>query len=48
MNWQWVIDNAGRIIDLAVDHLAITAPAVLFATLIAVPLGWLALSLIHI
>ena len=42
MNWQWVIDNAGRIIDLAGDHLAITAPAVLFATLIAVPLGWLA------
>lgn len=42
MNWQWVTDNAGRIGDLAVDHLAITVPAVLLASLIAVPLGWLA------
>lgn len=42
MNWDWLHANAGRIGSLAMDHLAISAPAILLAFLVAVPLGWLA------
>lgn len=42
MNWGWLSANSGRIGSLALDHLAISAPAILLAFLVAVPLGWLA------
>lgn len=42
MNWGWLSANAGRTGSLALDHLAISAPAILLAFLVAVPLGWLA------
>lgn len=42
MNWGWLSANSGRIGSLALDHLAISAPAMLLAFLVAVPLGWLA------
>lgn len=42
MNWDWLHANAGRTGLLALDHLAISAPAILLAFLVAVPLGWLA------
>lgn len=42
MNWGWLSANSGRIGSLALDHLAISAPAILLAFLLAVPLGWLA------
>lgn len=42
MNWGWLHANAGRTGSLALDHLAISAPAILLAFLVAVPLGWLA------
>lgn len=42
MNWGWLSSNSGRIGSLALDHLAISAPAILLAFVVAVPLGWLA------
>lgn len=42
MNWGWLSANSGRIGSLALDHLAISAPAILLAFVVAVPLGWLA------
>lgn len=42
MNWGWLSANSGRTGLLALDHLAISAPAILLAFLVAVPLGWLA------
>ena len=44
MNWGWLSANSGRIGSLALDHLAISAPAILLAFVVAVPLGWLAHS----
>lgn len=42
MNWGWLSANSERIGSLALDHLAISAPAILLAFVVAVPLGWLA------
>ncbi|WKD57957.1 Choline transport system permease protein OpuBB [Corynebacterium capitovis DSM 44611] len=42
MNWDWIASNSGRIGSLALDHLALSLPAVVAAFAIAVPLGWLA------
>ncbi|QIM18239.1 ABC transporter permease [Leucobacter coleopterorum] len=39
---NWFFENWSRVAELAVDHLRLSLPAILFAVLIAVPLGRLA------
>lgn len=42
---QWILENLPQILELTVDHLLLTVPAVLAAFLLALPLGRLAVRL---
>lgn len=42
MKWGWIVDNAGRIGDLAWAHFSLSWPAILASFLIALPIGWFA------
>lgn len=42
MNWAWVTQNADRIVEYGLAHLALSIPPILIGLALSLPIGWIA------